>query len=108
MKQKQFPQNAAAVEKANLGFIAVSGPYNINNKNLRRAAEDQLSLDNSLADQQRLCPHAKRVDHGPMVWIIRKKPMIVEATTKMKKFTCGKLGIKGGKSFVEHKERVRL
>lgn len=100
MRQKPHPQNAAAVEAANPGFIAVSGPYNILNRNAAKAKEDQGSLDRSLVDQQKLCPHAKRVDHGPMVWIIRKKAMIVETDAKNRAFTSGKLGIKGGRAFV--------
>ena len=100
MTTPRILQSSASVEAANPGFTAVSGPYHLTHYMPCRAKEDQEALDRALADQQRLCPEAKRVNHGKKVWIVRKAPLICEADTKHRTFTSGKLGIKGGRSYV--------
>jgi hypothetical protein len=95
MNGTYHPQNAASVEAANPGFIAVAGPYYT-----ERAGPAGLLhtayLASSLIDQRGLCPHAKEVTHGPAKWIVRKLPMIVDAVEKLTRFNTGLTGIKAG------------
>lgn len=92
-------QNAAAVEAKHKGYVAVAGPYAVNHTKREFAKAYKAECVRSFRDQQRACPKARIIMHGSQAWIIRKLPMVVDATTKAKTFTSGKLGIKGGRAF---------
>jgi hypothetical protein len=50
-----------------------------------------------LADQRKLCPHARKVDHYGKTWIIRKLPLELDNGKRNKRIVSGDLGIWGGR-----------
>lgn len=106
MNGKYHLQSVAAVESANPGFFAHAGPYRVNHKDMEMAKKHKAECVRALRGEIARCPHAIIVSHGPMAWMISKRePELFNPT---KTFTSAKLGIKGGRAFIENKDRVRL
>ena len=105
---KTIQQNGASVARDHPGFIAIAGPFAVQHPKEEFAKKYQDQAVSAYREQKKICPKARIVMHGTQAWVIRKKPLIVDASTKAKTFTSGNLGIKGGRSFVENKERVRV
>lgn len=101
-------KNAEVISRAHPGFFAVAGPYAINSQIPAIAREERKYCGRAKLDQQQLCPHAQCVTIGSKAWIIRKTPLISETVQRTRIEKSGELGIKGGRAFVENKERVRL
>jgi len=101
-------QSFSAVTAANAGYHAVAGPYDTNSPSDRIKARDTGYCESSLADQLKVCPHAKIVDYYGMSWIVRVKPLELDNGKRNKQYVAGNLGVKGGRAFAENKERVRV
>jgi hypothetical protein len=90
-------QSFASVTAANAGFHAVAGPYDEHSPSDRIKARDTAFCESSLADQRKLCPHARKVDHYGKTWIIRKLPLELDNGKRNKRIVSGDLGIWGGR-----------
>lgn len=86
-------QSFTAVTAANAGFHAVAGPYDEHSPSDRVRQRDTGYCESSLADQLKLCPHARRVDHYGKTWIIRKLPFELDNGKRNKQNVSGDLGI---------------
>lgn len=86
-------QSFAAVTAANAGFHAVAGPYDVNSPSNKTQSRDKGYRDASLADQRKVCPHAKIVDHYGMSWIVRVKPLELDNGKRNKQYVAGNLGV---------------
>jgi hypothetical protein len=90
-------QSFAAVTAANAGFHAVAGPYDTNSPSDRIKARDTAFCESSLADQRKLCRHARKVDHYGKTWIIRKLPLELDNGKRNKQNVAGNFGIYAGR-----------
>lgn len=90
-------QSFSQVTAANTGFIAVAGPYDEHSPSDRVRQRDTGYCESSLADQLKLCPHARKVDHYGKTWIIRKLPLELDNGKCNKQNVAGNFGIYAGR-----------
>jgi len=94
---KTIQQNGASVAREHPGFIAIAGPFAVQHTKEEFAKKYQDQAVGAYREQRKICRAACIVMHGTQAWVIRKKPLTVDATTKAATFTSGKLGIFAGR-----------
>jgi len=93
MAKPRTLQSAENVEARFPGFTCVAGPYGVNFIDKALCRHERALCVRSFRDQQKACPHAKLVMHGPKAWIIRKKPLELDNGKRHKLVVSGDLGI---------------
>lgn len=96
MNGTKILQNAADVEAANPGLVAVAGPFAVNSTVADAAKHEKAVCVRAYRDQLQACPKAKIVMHGSRAWIVRKKPLVKHEKNQNVKFGSN-LGIKAGR-----------
>lgn len=96
MKATSILQNAADVEAANPGLVAVAGPFAVKTNEAALARHEKALCVRAYRDQLQACSKAKIVMHGSRAWIVRKKPLVKHEKNQNVKFGSN-LGIKAGR-----------